>query len=462
MNPDSQIHLGHRERMRRKFSDYGDEIFDTYELLEMLLYTVIPVRDTNPLAKRLLSAFGGLDGVLSATKEELMMVDGVGSSTADYLIKVGSLPAALKSLETQPEAQLSDYEEIGEYLVDYFDGKESYSVAELLLDNSMRPIGIFDVYSCDYGKGNVNAAPFLDLAISNHAACAVIAHNHPFGPLYPSHADLLTHKIIVDGFKHSGIELLDHYLVSGRSYMQIGEMVKRDSGLQKLLDEFGIVCVKNDVPSRSGMKSAKEREDSELDFLKEFLAFSISNADKRNLVAERLIEQFHTLEGVLSRNIDEIFAYSFAGAMSLKLLASISSRRVTDKHRLGKKFGDWIYEFLRWRFFGHSVEQVLLLLFDKNEKFVGISKISEGTVSASDVTPRKAMEAATRVGAASAVMAHNHPGGVCVSSQSDVYATAVISRALANVGVELKSHLILAGEDVGLVEIPNLKMQRDM
>jgi DNA repair protein RadC len=53
--------------MRRKFFDYGDEIFDTYELLEMLLYTVIPVTDTNPLAKRLLAVFGGLDGVLSAT-----------------------------------------------------------------------------------------------------------------------------------------------------------------------------------------------------------------------------------------------------------------------------------------------------------------------------------------------------------------------------------------------------------
>ena len=226
MIPDSQIHLGHRERMRRKFSAYGDEIFDTYELLEMLLYTVIPVRDTNPLAKHLLAAFGGLDGVLSATKDELMTVDGVGASTAEYLSKVGTLPAALKSLEEQPKAQISGFEEIGEYLVDYFDGREDYAVAELLLDNSMRPIGIFDVFACDYGKGSVNSTPFLDLAISNRAACAVIAHNHPFGPLYPSHADLLTQKVIVDGFKHSGIELLDHYLVSGRGYIQIGEMVK--------------------------------------------------------------------------------------------------------------------------------------------------------------------------------------------------------------------------------------------
>ena len=457
MIPDSQIHLGHRERMRRKFSAYGDEIFDTYELLEMLLYTVIPVRDTNPLAKRLLAAFGGLDGVLSATKEELMSVDGVGATTAEYLTKVGSLPAALQNLENQLEDKFSNYEEMGEYLVDYFEGKESYTVAELLLDNSMRPIGIFEVFACDYGKGSVNCAPFLDLAISNRAACVVIAHNHPFGPLYPSHADLLTHKIIVDGFKHSGIELLDHYLVSGRGYMQIGEMVKRDGGIQRLLDEFGIVCVNNNVPSRNEIKSTKNKIQSELEFLEEFLAFSISDSERCHLVAERLVWQFHTLEGALSRSVDELAAYSSAGAaVCLKLLASVNSRRVTDKYRPGRKIGDWIYELLRWRFFGHSVEQVLLLLFDKNEKFLGVSKISEGTVNASDVVPRKAMEAATRVNAASAVMAHNHPGGVCVGSQSDVYATAIISRALANVGVELRGHLILAGADVGFVEVPEL------
>ena len=65
------VHRGHRKRMRRKFSDFGDIVFDTYELLEMLLYYTVPVRDTNPLAKRLLVEFGSLDGVLSASKENL-------------------------------------------------------------------------------------------------------------------------------------------------------------------------------------------------------------------------------------------------------------------------------------------------------------------------------------------------------------------------------------------------------
>ena len=137
MKPDSQIHLGHRERMRRKLIAYGAEIFDTYELLEMLLYSVIPVRDTNPIAKRLLMTFGSLDGVLSASAEELMTVDGVGATTASYLATVGALPLMLSNLAPTARS-LADYDEIGKYLVRYYEGRTDYAVSMLLLDNAMR------------------------------------------------------------------------------------------------------------------------------------------------------------------------------------------------------------------------------------------------------------------------------------------------------------------------------------
>ena len=65
--PDEKLHVGHRARMRRKFLSYGSRIFDTYELLEMLLYHAIPYKDTNPVAKRLLMEFGSLEGVLTAS-----------------------------------------------------------------------------------------------------------------------------------------------------------------------------------------------------------------------------------------------------------------------------------------------------------------------------------------------------------------------------------------------------------
>ena len=88
---DSRIHEGHRSRMRAKLLTHGQRIFDTYELLEMLLYHMIPYKDTNPLSKRLLAAFGSLEGVLSASREELAACLGIGERTADFLTAVGTL-----------------------------------------------------------------------------------------------------------------------------------------------------------------------------------------------------------------------------------------------------------------------------------------------------------------------------------------------------------------------------------
>ena len=45
------IHKGHRQRMREKLVRAGDVAFNTYELLEMLLYYVIPYKDTNPISQ---------------------------------------------------------------------------------------------------------------------------------------------------------------------------------------------------------------------------------------------------------------------------------------------------------------------------------------------------------------------------------------------------------------------------
>ena len=88
---DDRIHEGHRKRMRSKVLAHGKQIFDTYELLEMLLYTVVPYKDTNPISKRLLAAFDNLDGVFFANREDLIKVNGIGERAADFLKLVGKL-----------------------------------------------------------------------------------------------------------------------------------------------------------------------------------------------------------------------------------------------------------------------------------------------------------------------------------------------------------------------------------
>lgn len=452
MKPESQIHLGHRERMRRKLVAYGSEIFDTYELLEMLLYYVIPVRDTNPVAKRLLAEFGDLDGVLSASMEELMAVDGIGAAAASYLITVGALPAILPALSFTANA-LVDYDQIGKYLVDHYRGKNGYAVSMLLFDNAMRPMRIVDVYDCDYGNGVVQCKPFLDIAISSGACCAVLFHNHPYGPLYPTQSDMATHKILVEGFSRSGIILLDHYLISGSGYVRIGEMSSKVNGVSRLLNEFGIVCIKNDVLPRINdsddpIKTAKK-------YLECVLGYSISSVEKREAFSDAMMEQYHGIDSILARDVEELSEICGDAAILLKLLAYVNSRRYTDKCRPGTKLSDEMTDYFKWQFFGMSVEMVSLALFDKNKKLISVKKLSEGTVNTSEIIPRRAMEIASKAKASYAIMAHNHPSGTCDASAGDVYATEVIMMALESVGVKLLDHYVVAGMCAKRVEIPS-------
>ena len=57
------IHDGHRQRMKRRFTEYGIDNFDDVNVLELLLFFSNARGDTNPTAHELLNRFGSLAGV---------------------------------------------------------------------------------------------------------------------------------------------------------------------------------------------------------------------------------------------------------------------------------------------------------------------------------------------------------------------------------------------------------------
>jgi DNA repair protein RadC len=62
---------GHRNRLRQRFLEAGPTSLPDYELLELLLFFSIDVKDTKPLAKELLARFGNLGAVLKAAPGQL-------------------------------------------------------------------------------------------------------------------------------------------------------------------------------------------------------------------------------------------------------------------------------------------------------------------------------------------------------------------------------------------------------
>ena len=217
--PDEKMHTGHRSRMRSKFLSYGARIFDTYELLEMLLYYSVPYKDTNPIAKRLLEEFGSLDGVLSASREELLALPGIGERTVRLLSAVDSVSDILFLDERLGRRLFNDYSVAGSYLAEKLSTIGTPSVMMLLLDNSMREISTVTLYTdVDFGSGAIKPKAFIDAAILAGASVVIVAHSHPYGPNCHFDSENQTCNMIIEALISSGIMVAEIYVTAGSDY----------------------------------------------------------------------------------------------------------------------------------------------------------------------------------------------------------------------------------------------------
>jgi len=86
MSEDGTPHYhGHRDRLRARFLQVGGDALPDYELLELVLFRLIPRRDVKPIAKELLKRFGTFAEVLAAPSARLMEVDGIGETVVTDL-----------------------------------------------------------------------------------------------------------------------------------------------------------------------------------------------------------------------------------------------------------------------------------------------------------------------------------------------------------------------------------------
>ncbi len=448
---DSRIHEGHRQRMRSKLLTHGQRIFDTYELLEMLLYHVIPYKDTNPIAKRLLAAFGGLDGVLSAQRDELTAISGVGERTADFLLSVGELSDILGA-EFMPRDvdDLSDYKKAGEYLVNYFKNKAEQEIVGLLLDNNMRLIEVKKISSLEYSSGGVRPKAFIDAALSARASVMITAHNHLYGPSCPTQGDRATNEIITESLSLAGILHAEHYVICGDSYCGAGS-VKNFTG--RLLQPSVAESFIKSIPSDSRVDRVPNEQLSDLRYDTRNFDYFVSllsavEGKKAEKTAHLLLSRFLTIENVLCASETELIsAFSERIAFFIKILAYVTSRRVTDEFAFGKVYtrAD-IADYLKALFIGESVEKVYLLTFDGQGRLTGRELLGEGTVNSSEVIPRKAIETALKKAARSVAMAHNHPLGKAEPSSADMQFNDSFNSLFRACDISFTTHYVVAGQ----------------
>lgn len=436
--------------MKDKLARFGGRFFDSYELLEMLLYNVIPYKDTKPIAKSLLAAFGSMGEIFDAPAEELVRVEGVGERCAEFLNLAGGIIKTGELVYSNPSSDIFDnYSRTGEFFLRHFRENPKANIAVMLLDGYMRLLAVENIEGESFGSGAVRAGSFIKPALSVGAEIAVIAYTHRYGPLFPTEADRATGKMISEELAALGVTVAEQYVVNGDGYLGAGTGYSFKLSASPNLTKF--ISSKKEAQQNGAVyldcPTAKEYM---LKYLTRLLSFSLKG-DKAAEAASRLCEKYGNIDRLICAGLSELEnteGMNRNAAIYIKLVAYSASRALTDGFDMSAKHSDGeIYEYIKAHFIGLSRETVYILSLDKSGRALSCSFVSEGTVNGSDVYPRRLLEIAIEDGAASVIIAHNHPASSAAPSRDDVASTEGLSEFFESAGIELKAHLIVSGRE---------------
>ena len=226
MSASGNPNAGHRQRLRERFARAGAEGVQDYELLEMILFNAIPVRDVKPLAKRLIKERGSLASVLSAPPEAV--IEALDGPPADdrprkpkpqtlnvvhqlALVRAGALHLARAQVIGRPAlGSWSDllaycrsamsHETTEQFRVLYLDTKNQLIADEVLARGTIDHVPVY-------------VREVVKRGLARDAKSLILVHNHPSGDPTPSQADINVTREVVAAARTVGLTVHDHVVV---------------------------------------------------------------------------------------------------------------------------------------------------------------------------------------------------------------------------------------------------------
>lgn len=219
-------HIGHRDRLRQRLREGGEDALPDYELLELVLFAAIPRQDVKPLAKRMLEAFkGDLAALFAAPRERLREIDGVGDAVVDQLkIVRAAANRVLREKAKKADVTLSSWSALVDYCMAQMSRETTEQFRILFLDRKNKLLR--DEVQ---GRGTVDHTPVyprevVKRALELGASAIILVHNHPSGDPTPSTADVEMTKDIVAAAKTLEIAVHDHLIVGRHGHASLKQL----------------------------------------------------------------------------------------------------------------------------------------------------------------------------------------------------------------------------------------------
>ncbi len=221
MKPPTSLNaLPAHERPRERLLTYGASVLSNAELIAILLRTGTAGENVLQVAENVLTAAGGLAGLMQVTQADLVQVSGLGTAKITQIMAVIELAKRIMVMPSSEMPIIDKAEDAAKLLRDMqFLTQEHVRI--LLLDSTRRVISSPTVYIGTLNSSVLRVSEIFREAIMRNSPAVILAHNHPSGDPTPSPEDLeLTHVLISAG-KLLDIQLIDHLIMGKNNWVSM-------------------------------------------------------------------------------------------------------------------------------------------------------------------------------------------------------------------------------------------------
>ena len=223
MNKDkkSNVHAGHRERVREKYLKSGLDSFADHEVLELLLFYANPRGDTNPTAHELIRRFGSVSQVFDASYDDLLAVNGVGEAAATLITLMPGVFRRYSQDKADSVKIINSTDTAADFLMPRFFGMNNERVGLLFLDIKGRVKNFVFVSDGSMRFAHIDMRRVAQLALQNNADSVILVHNHPDGIAAPSRSDIETTRTFINALGVINVRVADHIIISDNEYFSM-------------------------------------------------------------------------------------------------------------------------------------------------------------------------------------------------------------------------------------------------
>lgn len=209
------------DRPREMLLEKCPEALSDAALLAILLRTGRQGKNAIALAREMINRFGGLNGLMMATQDDLLSVKGIGKA------KMAQILAAMEIVKRrlrQPLEKMNIIEnpnDLFEYLKASMSNLSREEFRLLHLNRSKYLIAEEVLFRGTVDESAVYAREVVESALRKRASALIFVHNHPTGSAESSLEDMELTISLVNACKAVDIPVLDHVIVGNDCFLSM-------------------------------------------------------------------------------------------------------------------------------------------------------------------------------------------------------------------------------------------------